>query len=64
MKSVVGVDQFDKLCLTGYNILEEKEAAPNENTKEKANVMYLLSTLRQNSYFLLKNKQTNRLSLM
>lgn len=50
MKSVIGVDRFDTLCLTGCNLLEEKQAAPNENTREKANVVCLLSVLRQTSY--------------
>lgn len=46
---VIGEDQFDTSCLSGCNLLEEKQAAPNENAKEKASVEYLLRLLRQTS---------------
>lgn len=40
--SVIGEDHFDTSCLSGCNLLEEKQAAPNENAKENASVVYLL----------------------
>lgn len=57
MKSVIGVNRFDALSLTGCNLLEEKREVPKENTKEKANVVNLLSVLKQASYFLRKIKK-------
>lgn len=48
-ESVIGEDQFDTSCLSGCNLFEEMQAAPNKNAKEKATVVYLLRLLRQTS---------------